>query len=89
MYPFRTRNAPSVLPGQTNVPANAPKADARTRTGDPFITREVQEGEARVIASSYGRLFSAEQAKSAAARVPADGRAGTRLCTPLVPSAGL
>jgi hypothetical protein len=30
-----------VLPGQTNVPANAPKADARTRTGDPFITREV------------------------------------------------
>jgi hypothetical protein len=25
----------------TNIPANASKADARTRTGDPFITSEV------------------------------------------------
>ena len=29
------------LPDATNPPANEPKADARTRTGDPFITSEV------------------------------------------------
>ena len=41
MYPFRTRNRRSVLPAKKKDPANDAKADARTRTGDPFITSEV------------------------------------------------
>ena len=41
MYPFRTRKPQSALPLQAKIPANRPKADARTRTGDPFITSEV------------------------------------------------
>jgi hypothetical protein len=41
MYPFRTRKPHSVLPRQTEIPANGVEADARTRTGDPFITSEV------------------------------------------------
>jgi hypothetical protein len=38
MYPIRTRQPPRMLPRTTNIPANGLKADARTRTGDPFIT---------------------------------------------------
>ncbi len=41
MYPFRTRTGRSAWPAQTKGPANETKADARTRTEDPFITSEV------------------------------------------------
>jgi hypothetical protein len=41
MYPFRTREPPSTVAKAEKSPANEPKADARTRTGDPFITSEV------------------------------------------------
>jgi hypothetical protein len=41
MYPFRTRNPRAALHLQAKVLAKRPKADARTRTGDPFITSEV------------------------------------------------
>jgi hypothetical protein len=39
--PVCTRGLPPARPSQTKVPANEAKADARTRTGDPFITSEV------------------------------------------------
>jgi hypothetical protein len=41
MYPFRTRKPCASVAGAEEVPAKSPKADARTRTGDPFITSEV------------------------------------------------
>jgi hypothetical protein len=41
MYPFRTRKATVNVAGTEEVPAKGPKADARIRTGDPFITSEV------------------------------------------------
>jgi hypothetical protein len=39
-YPFRTQTQPFSVASAEEVPAKRPKADARTRTGDPFITRE-------------------------------------------------
>src|SRR5918996_2185494 len=46
---FRQRaQPPTVCSGA--FPANRPKADARTRTGDPFITRERQVRDARPLA---------------------------------------
>jgi hypothetical protein len=42
-----------------------PEADARTRTGDPFITRERQVGDARPRAGTIGHLFPGDQAVSA------------------------
>ena len=40
MYPFRTREPPSTVAKAEESPASEPKADARTRTGDPFITSD-------------------------------------------------
>jgi hypothetical protein len=34
-------STPSLRPRQTKNPCKSEKADARTRTGDPFITSEV------------------------------------------------
>jgi hypothetical protein len=45
-------------------PAKAAKADARTRTGDPFITRERQVGDARALAGTRGHLSPGERAVS-------------------------
>jgi hypothetical protein len=44
MYPFLTRKLLFSVANAEEVPAKGPKADARTRTGDPFITRERQVG---------------------------------------------
>jgi hypothetical protein len=41
MYPFRTRTPRSGVADVEELPAKRLKADARTRTGDPFITSEV------------------------------------------------
>ena len=41
MYPFRTREPPSAVAKAEESPASEPKADARIRTADPFITSEV------------------------------------------------
>ena len=41
MYPFRTRLAVAAAAQLEESPANRAKADARTRTADPFITSEV------------------------------------------------
>ena len=41
MYPFRTQKLQGGVASLEEVPANRAKADARTRTGDPFITSEV------------------------------------------------
>ena len=41
MYPFRTQGLPRSVARLDKYPANEAKADARTRTGDPFITSEV------------------------------------------------
>jgi hypothetical protein len=41
MYPFRTRFAVPAVVQLKKIPANRGKADARTRTADPFITSEV------------------------------------------------
>jgi hypothetical protein len=46
------------------IPANRAKADARTRTGDPFITRERQVGDARPLAGMSGHIFPGDQALS-------------------------
>jgi hypothetical protein len=39
-------------------PANRPRADARTRTGDPFITRERQVRDARLLAGTRGHFLA-------------------------------
>ena len=59
MYPFRTRRLALVLPTQTKAPATRPKADARTRTGDPFITREGRVRNTRPPADTCGHVFPA------------------------------
>jgi hypothetical protein len=41
MYPFRTRTPRASVASREKRPAKELKADARTRTGDPFITSEV------------------------------------------------
>jgi hypothetical protein len=41
-YPFCTRRPRGGVATPRKVPANDPKADARTRTGDPFITSEFE-----------------------------------------------
>ena len=41
MYPFRTRTAVPAVVNAGEIPADRAKADARTRTADPFITSEV------------------------------------------------
>ena len=41
MYPFRTQTHPFSVASAEEVPAKEPKADALTRTADPFITSEV------------------------------------------------
>jgi hypothetical protein len=41
MYLFRTRRPRASVVSAEESPAKEPKADARTRTGDPFITSEV------------------------------------------------
>jgi hypothetical protein len=40
------------------------RADARTRTGDPFITRERQVGDARPLAGTRGHVFPGTEAVS-------------------------
>ena len=41
MYPSCTRKPPIGVASTEEAPAKEPKADARTRTADPFITSEV------------------------------------------------
>jgi hypothetical protein len=41
MYPFGTRGLHFGVASAEESPAKEAKADARTRTGDPFITSEV------------------------------------------------
>src|SRR5512132_3579381 len=40
MDPFRTREPPQTVARFANYPCKSAKADARTRTGDPFITSD-------------------------------------------------
>jgi hypothetical protein len=46
------------LSSVTKVPANGTKADARTRTGDPFITRERRVRNARTRSSARGHVLA-------------------------------
>jgi hypothetical protein len=46
------------------IPANRAKADARTRTGDPFITSERRVRDARPLAGTRGQVFPGDQAIS-------------------------
>src|SRR5918999_5314454 len=65
MYLFRTRRPrASVVSAEESSPSE-PKADARTRTGDPFITRERRVRDARPLAGTAGHAFSGDQAVSA------------------------
>jgi hypothetical protein len=64
MYPFRTRKPLSrvvsgarALPCPTKLPANSQKADARTRTEDPFITRERPVRDARPLKGTRGHVL--------------------------------
>src|ERR671910_2702475 len=61
MYPFRTRTPAIRGCDGEEIPAKEPKADARTRTGDPFITSEIARsgGIGRRVAES-----GAEQGES-------------------------
>jgi hypothetical protein len=58
MHPFRTRKPPSTVASAEENPAKEPKADARTRTGDPFITSD-EPVSAPVRSSHSGPLFRA------------------------------
>ena len=59
MYPFRTPITLSSLHGVVEgdkKSCKSDRADARTRTGDPFITRERQVRDGRPLASSRGHV---------------------------------
>src|SRR5918992_1514508 len=85
MYPFRTREPPSTVAKAEESPASEPKADARTRTGDPFITRERQVGDARPRKGTRGDVLARNQAVSRPSewtRVPARARADVPVLYP-------
>src|SRR5918992_2963055 len=85
MYPFRTREPPSTVAKAEESPASEPKADARTRTGDPFITRERQVGDARPRKGTRGDVLAGNQAVSRPSewtRVPARARADVPVLYP-------
>ena len=66
------------VPTQTKAPGNRPEADARTRTGDPFITRERQVRDGRPRAGTRGHVLAGNQVVSRPSewtRVPARARA--------------
>src|SRR5215203_6169674 len=91
MYPFRTRESPRALPAQAKVPCKSEEADARTRTGDPFITRERQVGDARPRPGTRGRVFPVDHTVSALwqwTRVPARARADVPVLYPAEPRSG-
>src|SRR5918996_6253195 len=77
MYPFRTRKPRSGAATAKENPAKWPKADARTRTGDPFITREKQVRDGRPRAGTWRHLLAGNWVLSQASRwtrVPASAR---------------
>ena len=72
-------------------PCSGAKADARTRTGDPFITRERQVRDARPLAGTRGHVLAGNQALSRPSgwtRVPARARADVPVLYPLCARAG-
>ncbi len=62
MYPFRTRSPRFSVANAEETPAKAAKADARTRTGDPFITREGRVRDARPFAGTSGHVLAGKEA---------------------------
>jgi hypothetical protein len=55
------KRPPPQRPGQAPFPCKSGRADARTRTGDPFITRERRVRDARPLAGTRGHVFAADQ----------------------------
>ena len=58
MYPFRTQRPRAGFAGTDEIPANGPKADARTRTADPFITSEGRVRDARPLGGTSGHVLA-------------------------------
>jgi hypothetical protein len=81
------RRGPFSLASQRK-PCKYPKADARTRTGDPFITREVRGRKRWVTASSRGHVSAAKRCYETCRPGPDRKRAWSRFRTLLVPSGG-
>jgi hypothetical protein len=79
----RARRQPTDQP----EPRLVDRADARARTGDPFITREVQGRERRVAVSARGHVFAAKRGslwKSASPTAPAPARGPVPSTYPLL-----
>src|ERR687892_1908571 len=86
MYPFRTRKPRSGAATAKENPAKWPKADARTRTGDPFITRERRVRDARPRAGTCGHVLAGVrpfERVGGGTRVPARARADVPVLYPV------
>src|SRR5918995_3827321 len=85
MYPFRTRGSHFGSASAEESPAKEPKADARTRTRDRFITREGRVRDRRPRPGTRGHGLAGNRAVSPPlewTHVPARARAGVPVLYP-------